>query len=158
MSFEIDSIVTSLLSVENGIFAGGWVLAVFLLRKVLANKDAVSDVINLMQQKNSDEIRSLREQHAQEVKYLRTTHADELKNLREGNEKRIEEIEDSLSEQLREATQKVNELNAAHIQIITEMADKRIEDMRSVTEDYNAMAESVRTALEKIAAGLSRKR
>jgi DNA anti-recombination protein RmuC len=158
MSLDIDGIFTTLLSVENGIFAGGWMLAVFLLRKVLANKDAVSDTINLLQQKNSDEIRSLRESHAQEIKNLRTAHAEELKNLRENNEKRIEETEDALSEQLREATQKVNELNAAHIQIITEMADKRIEDMRSVTEDYNAMAESVRTALEKIAAGLSRKR
>jgi len=46
----------------------------------------------------------------------------------------------------------------AHVQVITQMADKRIEDLKSVTEDYNAMVESVRLALEKIALGLGRKR
>jgi DNA anti-recombination protein RmuC len=158
MSLDPSSIVTELLSVENGILAGGWVLAGYLLVRFFSKKDAQSNLIEVLGREHAAELKTLRESHSEELKSMRTAHADEIKALRESQENRINEIEDELGEQLREATAKINDLNAAHIQIITEMADKRIEDLKSVTEDYNAMAESVRLALEKIAAGFSRRR
>lgn len=158
MSLDPSAIITDLLSVENGILAGGWVLAGYLLIRFFSKKDAQANAIESASREHAVELKTLRESHSEEIKSLRATHADEIKALREAQDARINQIEDELGEQLREATSKINDLNAAHIQIITEMADKRIEDLKSVTEDYNAMAESVRLALEKIAAGFSRKR
>ena len=158
MSLEPSSIITELLSVENGILAGGWVLAGYLLVRFFSKKDAQAGLVESMGREHAVELKTLRESHSDEMKALRSAHAEEIKSLREAQDNRINEIEDELDKRLHEATTKINDLNAAHIQIITEMADKRIGDLKSVTEDYNAMAESVRIALEKIAAGFSRKR
>lgn len=158
MNLDPGSLITNLLSVENGILAGGWILAAYLLVRFFSKKDTQAELIDSMSREHASELKSLRESHSQEIKTLRLAHSEEIKSLRESQENRINEIEDELGEQLHEATAKINELNAAHIQIITDMADKRIEDLKSVTEDYNAMVESVRLALEKIATGISRKR
>jgi DNA anti-recombination protein RmuC len=158
MDLDPGSIVKDLLSVENGILAGGWVLAIYLLFKFLSKKEAEATALESAQREHAIELKGLRGSHAEELKQMRITYAEELTSMRESYEKRMMETEDELGEQLKEATSKINGLNAAHIQMISEMADKRIEDIKSVTEDYNAMAESVRLALEKIALGLGRKR
>lgn len=158
MDLDPSSIITNLLSVENGILAGGWVLAGYLLFKFFSKKEAEASALEAAHREHSIELKGLRGSHSEELKQMRVTYAEELSSMRESYEKRMMETEDELGEQLKDATSKINDLNAAHIQMISEMADKRIEDIKSVTEDYNAMAESVRLALEKIALGLGRKR
>jgi DNA anti-recombination protein RmuC len=158
MSLDPSAIVTSLLSVENGILAGGWVLAGYLLFKLFSKKEAQETALEAAQREHAIELKSVRESHTEELKQMRLAHAEEIKGMRDAHDKRMAETEDELGEQLREATTKITDLHSAHIQVITQMADKRIEDLKSVTEDYNAMVESVRLALEKIALGLGRKR
>lgn len=158
MSLDPVAAVTGLLSVENGILAGGWVLAGYLLFKLFSKKEAQETALEVAQREHAIELKTIRESHAEELKQMRLAQAEEIKFMREAHDKRMAEIEDELGEQLREATTKITDLHSAHVQVITQMADKRIEDLKSVTEDYNAMVESVRVALEKIALGLGRKR
>jgi DNA anti-recombination protein RmuC len=158
MSLDPVAAVTGLLSVENGILAGGWVLAGYLLFKLFSKKEAQETALEVAQREHAIELKAIRESHAEELKQMRLAQAEEIKLMREAHDKRMAETEDELGEQLREATTKITDLHSAHVQVITQMADKRIEDLKSVTEDYNAMVESVRLALEKIALGLGRKR
>jgi DNA anti-recombination protein RmuC len=158
MSLDPVAAVTGLLSVENGILAGGWVLAGYLLLKLFSKKEAQETALEVAQREHVIELKAIRESHAEELKQMRLAQAEEIKLMREAHDKRVAETEDELGEQLREATAKITDLHSAHVQVITQMADKRIEDLKSVTEDYNAMVESVRLALEKIALGLGRKR
>lgn len=158
MSLDPVAAVTGLLSVENGILAGGWVLAGYLLFKLFSKKEAQETALEVAQREHTIELKAIRESHAEELKQMRLAQAEEIKLMREAHDKRMAETEDELGDQLREATVKITDLHSAHVQVITQMADKRIEDLKSVTEDYNAMVESVRLALEKIALGLGRKR
>jgi DNA anti-recombination protein RmuC len=158
MSLDPVAVVTGLLSVENGILAGGWVLAGYLLFKLFSKKEAQETALEVAQREHVVELKTIRESHAEELKQMRLAQAEEIKLMREAHDNRMAETEDELGEQLREATTKITDLHSAHVQVITQMADKRIEDLKSVTEDYNAMVESVRLALEKIALGLGRKR
>lgn len=131
---DFSAIIQGLLSVENGIFALGWILALFLLWRVLEDKSNANTKIAEARQLNDEELRKVRSEF----------------------DRRLEEELDQHSEDLRTAHTKIQELHQHHLIMIAEMADKRISDIKEVVEDYNSMAESTMAALDKLTQAIAR--
>jgi hypothetical protein len=152
------SFFTSLLSAENGILAFGWVIAAFLGYKLLLKKEAGSEDIKTLNTAHADDMRTVKTSYEKELSDLRAAHIAEVTELRKTYETRMMETEDELEARLKEASDRIHDMNESHIRLITDMSDKRIDDIKALNEDYNAMAESVRLTIEKLAQSLSKKR
>lgn len=157
MDISPSQIITDLLNVENGILAGGWVLAIYLLWKFLSNKDEKTTAISALLEKHTEDKQTMREAHEEKMTSLRDIYENQLNELRKLHDQRVDEAETEFNERLKEASDRLYELNQTHVKMITDLSEKRIEDLKVMSEDYNKMAESVRTALEKLAQHLTRK-
>lgn len=123
-----------ILTAENGLFGLGWGIALGLMYRFFSKKDAYDVKL------------------AEAV----SKHADELDAARAAYDKKIEEVQAGYAKDLRETHLKIQEMQSAHTDRISRLSDKRIDDFKSVTEDYNTLAESVLLALEKMTQAMSK--
>jgi len=155
---EILDFFLQLISAEKGILAAGWAISIYLAYRMLTKKDAVAEDSKTVAAQHAADIKTVRESLEKELQDLRIAHSAELAELRKAHDVRIDEIEDDLEGRLKETSGRLHYMNDTHIKLITDMSERRIEDIKSLNEDYNAMAESVRLAIEKLAQSLSKKR
>lgn len=77
-----------------------------------------------------------------------------LKGQIEQIKKEYEEIKDDYAERIENMNKKFLELNLKHSDDINDISEKRVDDLKELTSDYNTLATNVIHALDKLAVAL----
>lgn len=80
-----------------------------------------------------------------------------IKSLK-SKDKELADIKDQNAEDIKLWTNKLEELHNKQTDIVTDLTDRRVEDLKELVNDYNELATNVVTSLDKLASSIKAKK
>lgn len=78
----------------------------------------------------------------------------QYKKEKERIQERLLKTKDEYIEKIQEMNDKLNQLNVKHSEIVNHISEKRVEDLKELTEDYNQLATNTLVALDRFVVAL----